>query len=266
MSVAAALRAAPTLLRVGFAAALAYRAEFIIWMFSTNMPLVMLAMWSSVARNGPVGSYSQDGFAAYYLSTLLVRLLTGVWVVYEITMEVRQGTLGMRLLRPVGPIWSYLADHLSAIPMRGVIALPLLAVLLWSARGELTQDPLLWALVPFSVLFGFLIVFFLMCAIGALAFFLESAIGLAQLYLGLSAVLSGYLVPLDLFPPGVRSVALALPFRFTLSYPVELMLGRLGRADALWLLAAQVAWMAFSYALFRVLWTAGLRRFGAYGG
>ena len=76
------LRLYPQLLRTGFAEAVAYRAEFLIWMFSTNMPLVMLAIWAAAARSGPVGGYSQTGFAAYYLCALLVRLMTGAWIVY----------------------------------------------------------------------------------------------------------------------------------------------------------------------------------------
>jgi ABC-2 type transport system permease protein len=33
------VRAIPTLLRVGLAEAVAYRAEFLVWLLSTNMPL-----------------------------------------------------------------------------------------------------------------------------------------------------------------------------------------------------------------------------------
>src|SRR5439155_19666328 len=102
-----ALKAYPQLLRTGFAEAVAYRAEFLIWMFSTNMPLVMLALWAAVARSGPVGAYTQKGFAAYYLCTLVVRLLSGSWVVWELTMEIREGTLAMRLLRPLHPLLAY---------------------------------------------------------------------------------------------------------------------------------------------------------------
>ena len=51
----------PTLLRVGLAAAVAYRAEFLVWMLSTTMPLVMLALWSAVAREAPVGRFDQRG-------------------------------------------------------------------------------------------------------------------------------------------------------------------------------------------------------------
>src|SRR5262245_10480017 len=45
-----ALLAYPTLLKVGFADAIAYRVEFLIWILTTNMPLVMLALWGAVAR------------------------------------------------------------------------------------------------------------------------------------------------------------------------------------------------------------------------
>ena len=118
------LRLYPQLLRTGFAEAVAYRAEFIIWMFSTNMPLVMLAIWAAAARSGPVGNYSQEGFAAYYLAALLVRLITGAWVVWAMTMEIRQGTLGLRLLRPIHPLLQWSADNLAALPLRGVVAIP----------------------------------------------------------------------------------------------------------------------------------------------
>jgi ABC-type uncharacterized transport system permease subunit len=60
---------------------------------------VMLAIWSAVAREAPVGRFGQKDFVAYYLAALVVRLLTGAWVVWELTFEVRQGTLAYRLLR-----------------------------------------------------------------------------------------------------------------------------------------------------------------------
>jgi len=119
VSLRSAAKAYPQLLRTGFAGAVAYRAEFLIWMFSTNMPLVMLALWAAVARGGPVGPYSQKGFAAYYLATLLVRLLTGSWVVWELTMEIRSGTLALRLLRPIHPLLAYSAENLAAVPCAG---------------------------------------------------------------------------------------------------------------------------------------------------
>ena len=261
-----ALKAYPALLRVGLAAAVAYRAEFLIWMFSTNMPLVMLAIWAAVARSGPVAGYSQRGFTAYYIVTLLVRLLTGSWVVWEMTMEIRSGTLALRLLRPLHPLLAYSAENLAAIPMRGVIALPIMAVLLWLGRAELTADWALWALLPLALFGAWLLTFLVMSIIGTLGLFFESATSLFEAWLGVAAILSGYLIPLDLFPPAVQRVALVLPFRFLLSYPVELVLGRLTRAHALGLLLAQLGYVALALVATRLTWRAGLKRYAAYGG
>ena len=64
----------PTLLRVGFAEVVAYRAEFLVWILTTNMPLVMLALWTRSPPTAPVGRFDQREFTAYYLGVLVVRL------------------------------------------------------------------------------------------------------------------------------------------------------------------------------------------------
>jgi len=261
-----ALKAYPALLRTGFISAVAYRAEFLIWMFSTNMPLVMLALWSAVARSGPVGVYSQAGFTAYYVSSLLVRLVTGSWVVWEMTMEIKQGTLALRLLRPIHPLLAYSAENLAAVPMRGIVAVPVMTILLFSGRSQLSTDLVLWLIVPFSILGAWLLTFLVMALIGTLGLFVESATSLFEAWLGVSAVLSGYLVPLDLFPDRLRYIAQVLPFRFTLSYPVELALGRLTRLQAAQLLGAQYAYVAVFLVATHLLWRRGLARYSAFGG
>jgi ABC-2 type transport system permease protein len=261
-----ALKAYPQLLRTGFAEAVAYRAEFLIWMFSTNMPLVMLALWAAVARSGPVGGYTQRGFAAYYVTTLLVRLLTGSWVVWEMTMEIRQGTLALRLLRPIHPLLAYSAENLAAIPMRGLIALPIMSILLWLGRAQLGHDWLLWLLVIPALFGAWLLTFLVMAMIGTLGLYVESASSLFEAWLGISSVLSGYLIPLDLFPAAVQRIALVLPFRFLLSFPVELALGRLSRTHALELLLAQAGYISIALIATHFVWRRGLRRYAAYGG
>ena len=140
-------RAFPTLLRVGFADAVAYRAEMLVWVLATTMPLVMLALWSTVAREAPIGRYGEAQFVAYFLATFIVRQLTGSWVFYEMNFEVRNGTLAMRLLRPVHPLWAYAAEALAAMPLRLVVSLPVavIALAVVGARG-MTHDPVLWAL------------------------------------------------------------------------------------------------------------------------
>jgi ABC-2 type transport system permease protein len=261
------LRTVPTLLRVGFASAVAYRAEFLVWLLSTNMPLVMLALWSAVARDAPVGRFGQRDFVAYYLATLVVRLLTGAWVIWELNMEIRQGLLAFRLLRPVHPLLTYACENIAAVPLRIVVSLPVtIGLLIWAGDGRITHDPLLLALFPLMVLGGWLITFLAMSVVGSLAFYIESAGSLFEIWMGLFGVFSGYLVPLELFPHWVGALARALPFRYMLAFPVETLIGLQGRDRALLELGIQWGFVLVLFALARSVWRVGLRRFSAYGG
>jgi ABC-2 type transport system permease protein len=261
------LRALPTLLRIGLAEAVAYRAEFLVWLLSTNMPLVMLALWSAVAADGPVGRFDQDGFTAYYLAALVVRLMTGAWVVWELNFEIRQGTLSFRLLRPVHPLVAYAAENVAAMPVRLVVSLPVAVAALFLAGGaHVTRDPVQLALFPVAILGAWLITYLAMAAVGTLAFHFESATSLFDVWLGLFGVFSGYLVPLELYPAWVGRAAEALPFRYMLAFPVELVTGTLSRSEALRQLGIQWAFAALLLAVAAGAWRAGMRRFSAAGG
>ena len=261
------VRALPTMLRVGLAEAVAYRAELLVWLLSTNMPLVMLALWSAVAREAPVGRFGQDDFVAYYLATLVVRLMTGAWIIWEVTFEIRQGTLAFRLMRPVHPLVAYAAENVSAMPVRLAISLPVAAgLLIMLGRERLTGDPLLLAIFPLALFGAWLITFLAMSVVGALAFYVDSAASLFEIWMGLFGVFSGYLVPLELFPSWVGTAARLLPFRYMLAFPVETIIGMLPRERALLELGVQWGFVGVLGLLAWATWRRGLKRFAAFGG
>lgn len=260
-------RALPTLLRVGFAESIAYRAEFVVWVLAYTTPIIMLALWSEVAREAPVGGFGEQDFQAYFLATLIVRLVTGSWVVWELNTEVRQGTLQKRLLRPVHPLVTYWTENAGALPLRLLIVVPIAAFALWWLGTDiLTRDWLQWLVVPVSLFGAFLLTFLAMACIGTLALYWESSLALFDLWLGLYTVLSGYIMPLELFPASVREVVTVLPFRYMLAFPVENLLGMIDRERALGELLLQWLWVFVFLAAALALWRAGMRRFGAFGG
>jgi ABC-2 type transport system permease protein len=260
-------RALPTMLRVGLAEAVAYRAEFLVWLLSTNMPLVMLALWTAVARDAPVGRFGQAEFTAYFLAALVVRLLTGAWVIWELNQEIREGKVAFRLLRPVHPLIAYACENVAAMPLRIALALPIALVLLFTVgASHVTRDPLLLALFPVSILGAWLITFLAMSIVGTLAFYIESAGSVFEIWMGLFGVFSGYLVPLDLYPHWVSTLARFLPFRYMLAFPVETVIGMHGRGHALRELCVQWVFVVLLAATARLTWRLGLRRYAAYGG
>jgi ABC-2 type transport system permease protein len=267
MSLRSTLRAFPTMLRVGFSEAVAYRAELLVWVLSNTMPLIMMALWTAVAREAPVGRFGAGDFVGYFLATFVVRQMTTAWAAWQMNFEVRQGILSMRLLRPVSPLWAYAVENLAAVPLRLVVAVPatLVSVAVVGARA-VPQS--LWGWVAFLVALvgGWLIAFFANVAIGTLSLYMESSVKVMDVWLVLFFVFSGYLYPVELFPPALRTLADWLPFRYQLALPVELMTNMHPGSEVPWLLARQWLWVGLMAAGCLTLWRRGLSRFAAFGG
>jgi ABC-2 type transport system permease protein len=267
MQVGHAVRAFPTLFRVGLAEMIAYRAEFAIWILTTNMPLVMMALWTAVAAEGPVGSFDVKKFQAYYLATLVIRLLTNTWMVWQLTMDIRQGSLATRLLRPLHPLLAYAAEHMAAVPIRALVVSPLLILLVVVAPGHLAVSaPGRLAIFLASLAGAWLLVFFMMAIIGSLALWVDSATSVFEIWLGLHFILSGYLVPQELLPGWVAPISNVLPFRYSLGFPVETLIGLNETSQALRDLGIQWLYVGGLFVATLAMWRRGMRRFVAFGG
>ena len=254
------------LLRRSIALTLEYRAGILIWMVVNVMPLVMLAVWYSLAEDGPIAGYSQTDFVSYYLLMTWVRQMTNVWVIWELDYEIRHGDLSVKLLHPLNPIHDYFAGHLSDKIFRFIVLLPL-ALLAWLIFPTVHYDVTPGTLILFVVMLvaAYLIRFISQYTFGLLAFWVSEATTLNDIWFATSMMLGGVVAPLDLFPDQVRAIADYLPFRFMLSFPIEIVSGRLSPMDMAIGAALTLFWLGFFVALYRWLWAKGVKQFSAYG-
>jgi ABC-2 type transport system permease protein len=262
----ASLRKFAVLLRVSWSDALAYRAEILIWVLTGVLPLVMLAVWRTLAGEEGVGGFTGAEFVTYYVGALTIRQLTGVWIIWDMEREIRLGELSPHLLRPYHPLARYLALALADKPLRLAMMLPIWGLaLLFEPNARPTSDPLSLAALPLAIALAFLVYFFNQCCIGLLSFWWTQVLAVQDFWFGLYSLASGYLVPLELLPAPVTQLLLLLPFRAMLSFPVELLLGRLGPAQIAAGLGLQLFWAVALLLLMRLMWRRGLRRYSAVG-
>ena len=260
----AVIRAWPTLLRVAVAEMVAYRAEMIIWVLTATLPLVMLALWNAAAAEGPLAGFGRTEFARYFVVTLVVRQMTGAWLLWELNHQIRSGGLSTALLRPMNPLWWNLAETFSALPWRGLVLAPILGLL-----AALRPDVLFWPgvstilLGTLSVALAFAVAWLVQCLFGILAFWLDDTTAIFQVYFFIWGFLSGYIVPLPLLPTGLGESARMLPFHASLGAPVEMLMGIC--PDPLATLGAQAGWVLVLGGVSSLLWKRGLIRYGACG-
>lgn len=258
-------RALPTLLRVGIASIVAYRAEMVIWILSATLPLVMMAIWTAATEQAPLGLFGPTEVGRYFTTTLVVRQLTGTWVVWELNFMIRTGSLSASLLRPMNPLVFNLAETIAAIPWRLLVLTPIATVLLlW--KPEMMVNPGLDRILAFflSVVLAFLVSWLVQVLFGLAAFWIDQSQGVFSVYFAVWAFLSGYVVPRAFLPPGIDEVARWLPFYATLGAPVDLLNGDPSRSVA-GVLSVQAGWVVVLLVAAAWVWRIGVRRYGAVG-
>ena len=252
-----------TLVGVNYAYMLEYRAELYLWALAGIMPFFLMGLWMKASETQHLAQRPID-FARYFLAVFVVRQVTIVWVVWEVENDVVNGRLSPYLLQPLNPFWRYFAGHIgerfARLPF--ITTLIVLFFLIYP-KAFFVPKVATFALACSVMFAAFLLRFIMQYAFAMLTFWTERANAIEDLFFMLYLFLSGFLAPLELFPPAVREFALWTPFPYLVYLPAQLLIG--GPVDLSRGLIVMAAWGAIFFALYRLLWHLGLRRYAAMG-
>jgi len=245
-----------------------YRGAFLIYMINVVAgPLVSLLVWLTVSEQGVRLPYDRSQFVTYYVLLSLVSMLTSTWAGGFLAQNIRLGSLSPMLLRPVTPLAGYIGNNLGEKIIKLPLLLPLIAFVALAFRDDLRlpADPLAWLLFGLALPMAAAIAFLLDIVLCSLAFWLDDVWGLLRVKALVGAFLAGQFVPLALFPPELSGFLEAQPFRYTLSFPLEVLTGHLSVAALARGFGWQVAYCVGLWACYRLEWRYGLRSYGAVG-
>ena len=116
-----------------------------------------------------------------------------------------------------------------------------------------------------ALVLAFALNFLVFWCVGLLGFWLTEIGFLFEAVRIVIITASGGVFPLSVFGPRVEAVLEALPFRYTIQFPTDVLCGRVAGSELAWGLAAGAAWSIALFALARAVWTVGVRRFVAVG-
>jgi ABC-2 type transport system permease protein len=248
---------------------LQYRPAIAIWLaLGLAQPLVMLAIWWSVAGDGSVAGYGRSDFARYFFALMLVDQLTLAWDIWYVDRWIREGELNYRLVRPLNPLHEAIADNLAyKAGSASLLVLVWVAVAAFWPAVRVPVEPLRWAGALVAVVLAGGIRFLVSYVHGLLAFWTTRASGLFELHHGVSLFLAGRIAPLAILPAAAATVASVLWFRSMLAFPVEVLTGAVSTLDGyLEGVGMQLLWLAVWIGAYRLAWSRGVRRYGGVGG
>ena len=245
-----------------------YRGAFLIYMINIVAgPLVSLMVWLTVAGQGVRLPYDRGQFVTYYVLLSVVSMLTSTWAGGFLAENIRMGSLSPKLLRPVSPLAGYIGNNLGEKIIKLPLLLPLSLLMAVAFHDDLRlpADPSAWLLFLVALPLAAAVAFLLDVVLCSLAFWMDDVWGLLRLKALVGAFLAGQFVPLALFPPELSGFLEAQPFRYTLSFPLEVLTGHLSPADMARGFAWQVGYCAGLWVCYRVEWHFGLRTYSATG-
>lgn len=255
--------------RRGFRRYATYRGATIGGLFTNTVfgfmrGYVMLALLE--ARPGAGGYDAKDGLTYVFLTQGLI-MTVGVWGWREVTERVRSGAIATDLSRPYDfQLW-HLAQYYGRGAFYGVArGIPpfVLGAIVFDLR--LPEQPATWALFGLSVLLATTISFALSFIVNLASFWLLDDRGVQMVFGLCASFLSGFTIPVVLFPGWLRDAALLLPFASFIQAPIDVFLEKPSIGTVGTTLALQAFWAAVTLGLGQLVLRAGTHKLVIQGG
>jgi ABC-2 type transport system permease protein len=210
---------------IGYTAArsnMAYRGEVLFRSsFLAVILYIFMRLWTVVfaeSKDSRIAGLSLPQMLWYLVITEAVFLSSPrIWA--EVDQDVRTGRLAVQLIRPL----SYVAEHLSRAMGERIVRFAI-NLLIGSIVALVLVGPIpmsISGLAMFAVVLpvAFVLDFFGMFLVGLSAFWLESAAGVALIYMRCVMLFGGMFLPLEIYPDALQPALHVLPFASMLSAP-----------------------------------------------
>ena len=249
--------------QLAYAGEMALRTSFLVIIL-----YVFLQLWR--ATFAAEGAATIAGFSVaqmvWYLALTEAIIMSRPRLSGIIDEEVRSGEIAYRLVRPYAYAGYHLAAHSAERGVRFLVNLGVGATLALLYVGPVT---LAWSALPVALgvaALGLLIDFLALFAIGLLAFWIEETSSVQLIYSRCVMLLGGMLLPMEVFPEPIGSIARALPFSTMVYAPARLALAGGDAGWVLSLVARQGVTLAVGGGLVWLLYRAAVRRVNVNGG
>lgn len=245
-----------------------YKGDMLIYTFAPFvLPLVLMTVWLAVANSSNVLGSEKSYIVSYFYYQIVVNRIIGTWHASFLGSKIRNGDISKDLLKPFPPILYDIANNVGEKIWKIAFSIPALMLIGFTLRENLllpTENSLLFIIT----LIGAATISFLIAhIIGLSAFWLSDVGAIASYNEILNYITSGKLFPLEyvskFIPIGIINI---LPYKYTLGFPLDVLLGKTTGANLFAGLLTQFVWVAVLYLLYRVIWHRGLQKYGGYGG
>lgn len=260
--------------KAGVQGAMAYRTSFMCFVLGESLYcFVMYFIWKAVfvsSGESTFMGFSMTDMTVYVFLSNLVGFLTSTDSSDNLAYEIQDGSIIMRMIKPVNIDYSLLATEIgNKVMMVTFIFLPVMIgveIYRFTVLGYVAFNIVNFLLFILSTVLSYLLSFYLNLIFGYLAFFLMNIWGFSILKGTIIKFFSGSLIPLAFFPEAVRVVFEQLPFASLVYVPTMIYMGKYTGSELAFVLLKQVFWIIVFVGISRMIWKWAQKRLAVQGG
>lgn len=264
------MRAVWALVGAGFRRHASYRGAILAGALTNSVFGVLRASIVTaaiVSAGGELGGYAVTSGVTYAWITQALIAPLQIFTWDELALRVRTGDIAVDLARPVDLQLQYAAADVGrAAAITLPRALPPLAVGALMFGLALPRTPTAYLAGVTAAALGVAISFACRYLVNLWAIWLLDIRGMLTVYVTVSSVLCGLVIPVHWFPDWLATLAAATPFPSMLQAPADVLTGRVSGAAVPALLGTQLAWLTAMLAAGRLVQHLGARHLVVQGG
>lgn len=260
-------------IRAGIQEIATYRLNFFCFILGQIFScFIMYFVWNAVfissGENAFMG-FSMENMVVYIFMSFITGVMSYSEVAYNIGEEIREGSIAMRMIRPVNYQTTFLFKEIGNFTITLTVFVPVvigLEIYRFISTGAVQFNIALFLLYLVSVVLSYFICFFFNVCFGFLAFVLKNLWGANILKDSIINFMSGAMIPLAFMPTVIRGILQFLPFASLRYTPVMIYMGVYSPAEIVFYLVLQVFWVIAMYALSKFVWKMCLKHLSIQGG
>lgn len=229
-------------------------------------------LWKAIFNSSGepiIKGFTFPQMVVYILISRLMYLLLTSQALEILLNEIIDGRIAMNLIKPIR-YQSYLLFSTlgSFIFILGIVAITFLvsSTILYFILGIVPANIIYIIFTLISILFGVIIGCFFDTIIGLFGFYTTAGLGLYQFRTCIIMLCSGAIIPLVFFPSWLQNIMNFLPFKFMLTTPTLIYLGKYSIKEIFIQLGLQLFWIGILYIISHLLWKKSIKNLMILGG
>ncbi|MBV6458532.1 MAG: hypothetical protein HONBIEJF_01663 [Fimbriimonadaceae bacterium] len=245
----------------------AYPAATMIWVVAdVQAALILPAVWlASMGPSGQIAGFDGKEIVTYYLVTSALSQFIVCHLLWDIAWDIREGVFSSFIVRPFSFFRQSVSRNMSWRVTKAVLYFPVLFIVAWAYGGIRVQDLNFSFAFFLSIILAHTLSFLCAYCMSLVTLWTTEFFSIFRLYYFPEAFLSGRMLPLDTLPAWARGIADWMPFKYTIAFPMDVLMDRITPQGLQQGLGIQLAWCVGLYFLGDLLLHRGMRHYSGAG-